>query len=106
MNGPGARAGVWAGALHVLPLPLVSLENVKSTDCGGTACDCLGKTRLSPEGKKVQEDIPSKWGCQHRSEITNQLPLCVSAEDDSALDATQTLIKNNKMKPLRLPRKI
>lgn len=47
--------------------------------------------------------MPSKRGCQHRSEITNQLLLCVSAEDDSALDAIQTLIKNNKMKPLRLP---
>lgn len=41
----------------------------------------------------------SKRGCQHRSEISNQLPLCVSAEDDSALDAAQTLIKNNKIKP-------
>lgn len=46
------RAGVWAGALHVLPLLFVSLEKAKSTDYGSTACDCLGKTRLSPEEKK------------------------------------------------------
>lgn len=39
----------------MLPLPLVSLENVRSTDCGGTACDCLGKTRLSPEEKKCRK---------------------------------------------------
>lgn len=47
-NGPGVRAG----ALHVLPLLLGSLEKAKSTVYGSTACDCLGKTRLRPEGKK------------------------------------------------------
>lgn len=82
MDDPGVRAGVWAGALALL---LLSMQKVKSIDYGGTACDCLGKTRLAAEKTKRRKISPTKREYRHRGEITSQLPLWESAEDDSAL---------------------